>query len=174
MSKTCHFVLFKSPLCFGFSFNNPGWPQKSISSCRIHLVNTKLNIDHGDDWSAWNFLHFSVFFCRAWTFLLTRRRRLPFDSIKALQIIYIFGTWAGFKLISSSADASARSCGGTTRTQYKYFHCVIKKRKGERQNWEFRGFLVDSSAWAATRHLETIHEAVNGGVLNDEHLPGWT
>lgn len=52
------------------------------------------------------------FFCRAWTFLLTRRRRLPSDPIKALQIIYIFGTWAGFKLISASADASARSFGG--------------------------------------------------------------
>lgn len=113
-SKTCNFVLFKSPLCFGFSFNNPGWPKNSISSYRIHSVNTKWNIDHGHDYSAWflAFLSIFFFFCGAWTFLLTRRRRRPFDPIKALQIIYIFGTWDGFKLISASADADARSFGG--------------------------------------------------------------
>lgn len=153
MSKTCNFVLFQSPLCFGFSFNNPGWPQNSISSHKIHSVNTKWNIDHGHDYSAWNLLHF-YFFCRAWTFLLTRRRRLPFDPIKALQIISSFCTWAGFKLIS---DAGARSFEGWHTLNINISIVWLKKRKGERQNWEFRGFLVGSSAWAATRHLETIH-----------------
>lgn len=131
-SKTRNFVLLESFHCFGFSFNHPGWLQTSISSCRVHSVNTKYIIDHCHDYSTWNFLA-GFFSCCTWTFLSTRHRRLPFDLIKALQIIHIFGTWVGLKRIPATTVSAVLE---VTHTEYKYFHFIIKKKR--RSRWDIR------------------------------------
>lgn len=43
-------------------------------------------------------------------------RHLPFDFIRAAQIIYICGAWAGSKLIPTTTEASACTCVGGAHT----------------------------------------------------------